>query len=568
MLLSPRLVLTSEARRQLVDVAAGRAPADLLLRGGRVLNVYTGELVETAVGIAAGRIAWVGPETDRAARQVLELDGGTAVPGLIEPHCHPDVLYTPSALGAAIVSHGTTTACADTAFLSLSLDDDALVEVLRGMERATVKFLWNLRNCLDGVLPQEVDLLQADRMVRLLDRVPGVVATGEMTAWPRLVDHDARLRRFLDAAVERGLRIDGHAAGASPRTLGLIAAAGITADHEAISAEELLARLRLGYWIMLRHSSLRPDGPELAAGLREAGVATARVMLTTDGPVAADVVGEHLDGVVRRLIAAGFSPVEAVRMATLNPATYLGLDAHLGGIAPGRCADLVVVDSLETFVPMMVLADGVPVSASSVTRGFTGWRELPARPLGQAELDEGRLADACQAGPVLQLQGIITRQVSGRHAADGRSGDAACLALVGRSGEWIAGATLLGLDIRALASSYTGSGDVLLVGRDPRSLVASYRRVVELGGGLVTPDHEVPLRVLGGLYEGSVGELAAELGRLTAGVRLTAPLEYLCLFASLAVLPDVRLSPQGVVQVKTGRVLAPVRPLAVRTTRS
>lgn len=561
--LPKRFVLDAAARRHLVEVAAGRATADRVVRGASVLNVFTGEVLRGDVGIASGRIAWVGGES-RPAIETLDVDGGVLVPGLIEPHCHPDLLYTPTALGAAIVRHGTTTVCADTVFLSLALDDDPLVELLEAVAQGPVKFLWNLRNSLDGEAPGEITRLGAERMIGLLDRLPGVVASGEMTGWPAMLRGDPRLCQFIEAVVAAGLRVDGHAAGVSAPRLAQLAAAGVTADHEAITGDELLERLRLGVWAMLRHSSLRPDGATLALAIPP-GPLRSRVMLTTDGPVALDLVRGHLDEVVRIVMSAGIDTVDAVRMATLHPATYLGLDAHIGSVAPGRCADLVLVDDLTSFRPQLVLTDGNPVgSVESAIGNATAadYASLPRCVLRRAPLDAEALERVCRAGPPMALQGVITRATDWSPPLELPS-DASFLALVDRHGAWVTGTAIRGLGVAALASSFSGSGDVLLMGRDPHDMLGAYDRLLELGGGIVTAGGEVPLPILGYLHDGSMDELAASLQRVEDHLSLDAslpPIEYLLLFLSVGILPDLRVTPRGVVEVKSGKVLTePVR---------
>lgn len=555
MRLPARLRVSPEQRRHLVDVARGTREPDAVVHARNVLNVYTSETGPAEIGIASGRIAWVVPIAEARGPCTVELDG-VVLPGFIEPHCHPDILYTPAALVPQLVAHGTTTVCADTAFLTLALDDDELVAVLEEMSTAAVKFLWNLRCCMDGVLPRERERFATARLQRLIDDIDAVVATGEMTAWPDLLDHDERLTTVVDSAAAEGLRIDGHAAGASPRSLGAIAAAGITADHEAISAGDLVNRTRLGYWTMLRHSSLRPDVDALVTAITSGDVPHWRTMLTTDGPIATDLVSEgHLDAILRRLIDRGVDPADAVRMATLHPATYLGLDAHIGGIAPGRCADLVHVDSLESFEVADVATDGHFTDTDHLDRGFTAWSTLTSEPLRTATIKAADIIDGCIDGPAFRLEGIITRRAA-RSARLPR--DACYVAAVSRDGTRLVGAVVHGIDVPVLVSTFSGSGDVVLLGRDAEGLVDAYRRVVDLGGGLATEHHIVPLGALGSLYDGPMHALATAMHAVASDLQLPAslpPIEYLMLFLTLAVLPEIRLTPRGSLMVKTGAVL-------------
>lgn len=562
-MLPSRLALPPAKRARVVDVARGRSAPDLILVTDEMVDVYSRRTRPAAIAISEGRVAWVRDpaQTDMDQGPTVRLSG-TVVPALVEPHCHPDILYTPSALAAQVALHGTSTLVADLAFLSLRLGDDALHDLVTKMGASSVKFLWNVRPCLDGVLPVELDRMRAERLTRLLADLPDVVGTGEMTAWPALLAGDERLGAIVNDAIERGLRVDGHAAGASPDTLGALSAAGITADHEAITAQQLVDRCRQGHWVMLRHSSLRPDGRELAAALVSGDVPVSRVMLTTDGPVVADLVDGHLDTIVREIVQAGVDPLDAVCMASLNPAVYFGLDGHIGGIAPGRCADFLVVDSLRSFRPEQVVLDGMLIEPDLDERNLVEWSTLPTDPLLPAELSSHVLVEECISGPRAQLQGIITRRVEPSGAV---STDTCHVALIARDGTWMVGGTIEGLEISALASTFTGSGDVVLLGRDAAMLVELYRRVVDRGGGIATQNCLLALEGLGYMFDGSTQELMDAWSPLLADLALPTggpPLEYLLLFFTIGILPDVRYSPIGSLDVKTGEVIR--EPLALR----
>ncbi|HUD99265.1 MAG TPA: amidohydrolase family protein [Bryobacteraceae bacterium] len=166
---------------------------------------------------------------------------------------------------------------------------------------------------------------------------------------------DACVLEGIAHARALGKRADGHTAGASYEKLNAIAAAGISACHEAITAREVMDRLRVGLWTMLRHSSLRPDMPELARAITGMRADTGRLMLTVDGPAPGFIAqAAFIDEALRRAVAAGVAPVTAIQMATINPATYYHMDEEVGGIAPGRRADLVLLPDLEHFRPVRV----------------------------------------------------------------------------------------------------------------------------------------------------------------------------------------------------------------------
>jgi adenine deaminase len=548
--LPTRLQLSRERRRRLLRVASGDEPADLALVGGRVLNVFTGTLSGRAIGVAEGRIAWVREECG-PAREVVDLDAATVVPGLIDAHTHVDILCTPTAFAETAARFGTTAAVADTFTLSRYLSDDELTGVLTALSHASLKLLWGVSA---GDIGADPSLLPPDRLEALLAR-EDVSGAGELTAWRLLLEGDERLGGFVSAAVGAGLRVDGHLPGASPTTLGRLAAAGVTSDHEAITGDELAARIELGIWTMIRHSTLRRDGTELGRAVHERALPMDRLMLTADGLLPQDLARGHMDRVVRAVVEGGVAPIDAVRMATLHPATYLGLDAHLGSLAPGRCADLLVVDDLERFSPQAVYCDGEPVARGTASADAIDWDAWRV-PFVEADLTPERIVDACHAAPALSLRGVIARVTRDHGPGDGPP---TYLVLVARDGSWITGATTNDLDLHSYATSYTGSRDIFLAGSDPAGLVAAYRRVVRLGGGVASAEAEVALPVFGHLRGGSVEALAADLEAFerTAGVpERWPPLTYLAIFLSLPALPGVALTPDGVVDVRSGTRLA------------
>jgi len=545
--LPPRLRLSAAARRRLAAAAGGDVPADLELAGGRVLNVYTGRLSEASVGVLDGRVAWVG---EGRARETVDLDGAVVVPGLIDPHAHGDIVYTPTAFAHEAVRHGTTTAVLDAYTLAAYLDDEALTPVLDALEAVEPKLLWGLRPARDAGGPADEAALPLARLQRLLQRTT-VSSTGELTAWRALLGGDARISGFVGAATDAGLKVDGHLPGASPRTLARLAAAGVTSDHEAISGDELAARVEAGIWAMVRHSSLRPDAAALAREIVARSLATDRLLLTADGVVAGDLARGHVDTVVREVIAGGVDPVTAVRMGTLNAATYLGLDAHIGAVAPGRCADLVVVDELERFTVARVMRDGRWVEPDAPLADPVDWAAMTV-PIRAGAIDADALVRACTGAPALRMNGVIAR------LDDDPGPHETLVALVARDGRSITGTTTRDFDVRAVATSVTASTDVLLLGTDPAELVRAYERVVASRGGLATPGAAVALPAFGHLAPGPVPELARALEHFerTAGLPDGGPpFTYRTLFLTLPALPGVCVTPDGLYDVRAQRLL-------------
>jgi adenine deaminase len=388
------------------------------------------------------------------------------------------------------------------------------------------------------------------------------VATGELSCWPALVEGDDRIGWVIETAVNEGLRVDGHAPGASRQRLGQLLAAGITACHEAIRGKELITRISSGYWTEIRHSDLRPDGPELARALVDSGLPTDRVLLTTDGPEAESLAAGHLDRVIEIVVTAGVDPIPAIKMATLNVATYLGLDAHLGAIAPGRCADILAVRTLDRPSPerTWIAGQSPPAEPSTIE-----WEHLTANPIRLAPLREDDLASFSPGTPGIALEGVVTRAVS--NPGEPLPADWVRAYLVNRGGQTITGAPLHGAgSIDGFASSATGYGHVLVVGTDPGAMLDAYRRVAALGGGTVCAGGpELPLPILGTMTDDSFAALltARSLLRRELGQRgfSVCSLDYFSLFLSLGVIPEIKLIDRGVLDVKRRRILVPARSL-------
>jgi adenine deaminase len=549
-MLPHRLRLSASARRRLASVAGGNAPADLELDGARVLNVFSGRVEPASIAIAEGRVARVGPPGEAHARE--DLGGALVIPGLIDPHTHVDMLCVPHAFLVEVARHGVTAVVGDTVMLQTFLEEHETLAGLAALRDLPAKALWGLRSSLDeGDTAVDAVRLPLERLERLLGG-DDVVTAGEVIAWRDAIAGDERIGGFLAAVTDAGMRLDGHAPGASARSLAMMTALGITSDHEAIDGDDVQRRVELGLWTMLRHSSMRPDAEALARAVVERGLDTRRMLLTADGVLPIQLVRDgHVDETLRRVIAGGVDPVEAVRMATLHPATYLGLDAHLGSVAPGRCADLVLVDDVQDPRARRVMVDGRWLEDIESPAG-PDW-SAHTQPIAPLRLTAEQLRERCHEAPPLRRHGAFARLEPGGE----RGGTLAMLAA--RDGRWTTATTLHGLDLEGVASTYTGSGDVLLLGRDPEAMLAAHARVAAYGGGMAGGGVGVAMPIFGTLSAEPLPRLAEALASFECanGVPGDPPFAYLTIFLTLPALPAVCLTPAGLVDVRAGTVLAP-----------
>jgi adenine deaminase len=568
--------VTVAERRRLVAVARGAAPADLYLRGGTLLNVYTGELYVAGVATRGERIAYVGPREDMVGPRttVLDVSGRVLVPGYIDPHCHPAHVITPSALARHLLPLGTTTLFADTLQFWELGGLRAFTTVADALARSPLKFYWMIRVHAQTRTTDEPRRFRLPDLARALAH-PWAVAAGEVTRWPDVHAGHADLLRRLDLALSRGQRVEGHTAGAGADKIAALAAGGLTSDHEPITAREVLDRARLGIAVMLRESSLRPDLNGLLDALKEAPGLAARAMLTADGSMPAFVL-EHgfVDHLIRTAMQRGVPPVDAYRMASLNPATYFGKDGDLGGIAPGRYADVCVLEDLAEPRPVTVVARGRVVARAGrlvVSIPEPSWARAFASPAARlavrwrARPEDFRLPERATL-PVIRLVSAVITKLEQRAPAPGDLH----AALIDRAGRWVAPALLAGFGDRVdgLASTVSTDFNILVVGRRPEAMARAVNRLLDVGGGVVLVDGaevawELPLPIGGIMTRAELPQAARwerELHDALAarGYPFHDPF-FTMLFLSADFLPAVRLTPRGVWDVKRRRILLPRR---------
>src|SRR3989442_1166872 len=389
--------MTAAERRKLTDVARGARPADVVIRGGTLLNVYTGELYPAHVAVKGERIAYVGGREDMvgARTTVLDATGRILVPGYIDPHVHPAHVTTPSALARFVLPRGTTSVFADTLqFMELG-GVRAFLRVADALAGAPLKFYWMVRPHAQSRTADEARRFPFRDLVKALAH-PRAVAVGEVTRWPDAWSGRPDLLRRLALAPARLPRVEGHTAGAAGGKIAAIAAAGFTSRHQPINPREALEPARPRVAGDLRESSLRPDLNGLLDALKEAPALVSRLMLTSAGSMPAFLRAHgFVDHLLRVVLERGVAPVDAYRMATLNPATYFGLDGDLGGIAPGRYADVCLLDDLAEPRPAAVVARGRLVASDGRLRARVAelaWSRVFAS--AEARLTVGRPARA------------------------------------------------------------------------------------------------------------------------------------------------------------------------------
>lgn len=583
-----------EVSQQLVDVAMGRRPADRVLRNGRLLNVYSGEIIpHTDVAICGSRIAYVGNDASHtigAKTEVIEVNGRYLLPGLCDGHMHVESgMITVTEFARAVIPHGTT---------SMFIDPHEIANVLglAGVklmhDEAAVQPI-NVYVQVPSCVPSAPGLetpgasIGPDDVAEAM-RWPHIIGLGEMMNFPGVYHNDPKMHAEMAATMKAGKTVGGHYASLDlGRPFHGYVAGGPADDHEGTRLEDAVARVRQGMKAMLRLGSAWYDVASQVKAITELGLDSRNFILCTDDCHSGTLVEEgHMDRVVRHAIAQGLNPITAVQMATLNTAEHFGVARDVGSIAPGRYADMIITSDLPTLPIELVIAAGevvaengrllIDMPAYSYPHTAKNTVNL-GRELTPGDFDIPASGDSVK----VRVIGVVENQAPTRaleRILPIREGlvqmdatqDVCQIALVehhqgtgGVVNGFVAG---FGFDQPcAIASTVAhDSHHMVVVGTSKSDMAQAANRLGEVGGGVVVyrDGEEIALVELpiAGLMSNERAEVVAEkAGQMVqafgdCGCQLNNAYMQLSLLA-LVVIPDLRISDLGLVDVNQFEVV-------------
>lgn len=579
-------IMGTKETKEVMQAALGRAKADLVIVNAKLANVYTGELLDDfAVAVKGKWIAYVGKEPqDNIGEETVVIDaaGMTVIPGFIDGHTHLTHKYDAAEFSRYAIRGGTTTIIVETQEAHLMGGYEGAVDYLESFANQPLKFFGTVAAMVS--ISHTCNGLSIETLKKLLQR-EDIIGFGE-SYWQAVLQNPDQFLPLFEETLRCGKVVEGHSAGAGGRKLMAYAATGVSSCHEPISAEEVLERLRLGIYVMVREGSIRRELDAITC-LKDMDVDLRRLILVSDGIEPKNLLEKgYMEFIVQKAIDGGFDPMDAVRMVTLNVAEHFSLDGILGGIAPGKYADMVIIPDLKTINPQYVISNGkIAVQKGDVlasprkpvyTEASRHSVHLPAdlKPEDFAiPIDSG--ASHVKVRIIDLITELVTRElkmdmpvVNGEIRADVAHDiiKVAAIDRFRRPGRRFIG-LLRGFHMYSGAfatSAAWDSSDIVVVGVHDADMALAVNRIHALQGGIVACKDgkvtaEFALPILGLISDQPMETLARKLDEVNAaaaslGIPLANPLLTLDTLTTAAI-PYLRICEEGLVNLKDGKTV-------------
>ncbi|WP_226584409.1 adenine deaminase C-terminal domain-containing protein [Halobacillus litoralis] len=567
--------------RQLREHAAvidGKNAPTKVITNTTYLNVYLKKWMTGHIWLYNDRIIYTGEALPSNTEGTEMIDGKDSyiVPGYIEPHAHPFQLYNPQSLAEYAGATGTTTLINDNLMWLFLTKKEKAFSLLEDFMNLPASMYWWARFDPQSVLRDEDRQAFDDQIPDWINH-DAVIQGGELTAWPDVLHHgDEQILHWMQETKRSRKPLEAHLPGASEDTLVKMRLLGMDSEHESMSAEDVIKRLEIGYHTGLRYSSIRPDLPVILQGLVEQGHEHYdHLMYTTDG----STPGFYRDGLINSCIQialdAGVPVIEAYMMATYQAARHFGIENRVGSLNAGRVAHLNFLSDPKNPTPHSVIAKGEWVKKDSkviAEETTIQWEKNGIQPLElDWEVTEGDLQFSMPVGLKMINDVIMKPYAIDTEAATERLSDEtdeSFLVLLDREGEWKVNTLLKGFTrtLGGLVSSYSNTGDIILTGKSKNDMQMAFKRMKEIGGGIVLVNEgdivfEMALPLGGVMSDLPMKELIEEEAQLKAilndyGFGFSDPV-YTLLFLSSMHLPYIRITPLGIMDVKKKEVLFP-----------
>lgn len=576
------------SRRELMRVALGRSSAEVVVRGGQVVDVYSGEIRRADVAISGGRIAYVGTLPDAAIgpdTRIIDATDQYVAPGLIDSHLHYHHTYLDPSQAALLLLRAGVTATVDGFYGEAIVGGiEAVRAIKKGIDSLPIRLIFlapsqaYLQNRMFGLTPARAVSVADLKEMLTWDGCYGI----DETPFSSVVqDEDDGIIEVFEAALAAGKVPTGHVSGATEAEVQAFAAMGGIVDHEAVSVDETVWRARAGIKVLMRYGSGVPDLPNLIGAYTERGISPRQLAICTDVLLPETLAEGGLDVAVRRLIASGVRPLDAIAMGSLNVAEAFRADHDMGSVSPGRYADLLLIDSLEDLSIRAVINGGEVVAEDgeilidlpmpAYPDAMYASVNAPVMPTA----DDFRVTTTSADGPVkvrcvgVSSQSLVTDEIIQTLEAEGGviqpdpAKNIALMTMVDRldkkSGIGTAFVHGFGLTGGAIGSTHNAiCENMAIVGTNAADMQLVAETLVEMGGGqVVVQDGAViaafPMPILGLFSDRPYDEVLQKREEIAAaakklGCDIDDPLLKLEFAFACAEFPLLKMSEEGLVK--------------------
>ena len=569
----------------------GDKKADLVLKNCNLLSVYTKEIIsKTQIAIINDRIAYVGlnaAHTLGSKTVVIDVENKYVSPGFADPHLHIDQFVLPSEFAKKALLCGVTSLFSDPIDIVSVSGYKGFQEFLKLGENLPIRIF----QVVPGGLPVDAKFSNSKTLSLSQEKSavkhPHVLGLGEVFSWTKVTQRDPKTMKSLSTMLECDCIINGHTAGISEKKLNAYVSSGILSCHEPINFDQVLERLRLGMWVMIREGSIRRDLKEIIPHILSHGTYLNRLMFCSDGldPIDFTKFG-HIDHCIRESIKLGLKPLDAITMASKNNFDYYNMGKDLGGIAPGKLADILIFNDLKSFKPTKVFVGGkLVVSHGSVVTQFkkkviSPWMKKTVK-LKKFSKNDFLIKSKKKnviANTIFMQNEIITKIGSAElHSKDGivsASLDydiwkvAAFDRIHGTNRHSIGFLENFGAEIGAFASTWSfHENDMIVIGSNDSDMAIASNHLIKNQGGLVVVKSgkilaSLPLQFAGIISTDSFEMVSSNFQKIIStivdlGCKFTRP-HLIPLFLPFLALPSIRILSGGIVDVKKRSYIQPI----------